>query len=66
MKEEATTVTWERLTSFARRLEASARGNTVTPEDGSRLVRLVLEFDRNLRSHAGAASNRLDGINDRR
>jgi hypothetical protein len=29
-------------------------------------VRLVLEFDRNLRSHCGAASNRLDGIDDRR
>jgi hypothetical protein len=65
MKAEVTTVTWERLTSFARRLEASARGNAVTPEDGSRLVRLVLEFDRNLRSHA-AASNRLDGTDDRR
>jgi hypothetical protein len=44
-------VTWERVIAFARRLEASARRNGVTQEDGSRLVRLVLQFDRTILGH---------------
>ena len=41
-------VTWERVIAFARRLELSARRNGVTHEDGSRLVRLLLQFDRTI------------------
>jgi len=44
-------VTWERVITFARRLEASARRNGVTQEDGSRLVRLLLQFDRTILGH---------------
>jgi hypothetical protein len=47
---EAGPVTWERVIAFARTLEASARRNGVTQEDGSRLVRLLLRFDRTILS----------------
>jgi hypothetical protein len=49
--ELAQQVTWERVITFARRLEVSARRNGVTQEDGSRLVRLLLQFDRNILGH---------------
>jgi hypothetical protein len=55
-------VTWERVIAFARRLEVSARRNGVTQEDGSRLVRLLLQFDRTILGHdprgSSAASSR--------
>jgi hypothetical protein len=51
-------VTWERVINFARRLEISARRNGVTQEDGSRLVRLLLQFDRTILGHASAAQSR--------
>jgi hypothetical protein len=44
-------VTWERVITLARRLEASARRNGVTQEDGSRLVRLLLQFDKTILGH---------------
>ena len=44
-------VTWERVITFARRLEASARRNGVAPEDGSRLVKLLLQFDKTILGH---------------
>jgi len=47
-------VTWERVITLARRLEISARRNGVTQEDGSRLVRLLLQFDRNILGHASS------------
>jgi hypothetical protein len=56
MRTEATQlVTWERVIAFARRLEDSARRDSVTQEDGSRLVRLLLQFDRTILGHAPAA-----------
>jgi hypothetical protein len=33
---------------FVRRLEPAANANEVPPEDGARLVRLLLQFDRRL------------------
>jgi hypothetical protein len=51
-------VTWERVITLARRLEASARRNGVTQEDGSRLVRLLLQFDKTILGHGAASAGR--------
>jgi hypothetical protein len=42
------TITWERVISFARQLEGAAWDNKVTPHEGSRLVRLLLDFNENI------------------
>jgi hypothetical protein len=42
------TVTWEHVMSVARRLEDAAFRNSVPPEEGARLVRLVLQFNDNI------------------
>jgi hypothetical protein len=49
--------TWERVITFARGLEVSARRNGVTQEDGSRLVRLLLQFDRTILGHEAVRSS---------
>lgn len=41
-------VTWEQIMLLARSLENAALHNRVSPEQGSRIVQLVLEFDRNI------------------
>jgi hypothetical protein len=38
-------VSWVRVIDFARSLEHAAWRNDVRPEDGARLVRLLLDFD---------------------
>lgn len=41
-------VTWEQILLFARSLESDAFHDNVSPPQGARLVRLLLEFDRNI------------------
>ena len=46
--EEVPHVTWEQVMALARSLENAARRDDVPPPAGARLVRLVLEFDRQI------------------
>jgi hypothetical protein len=41
-------VTWQEVVSLAYRLEDAAFRNDVSPDDGARLVRLVLQFDKQI------------------
>jgi hypothetical protein len=41
-------VTWEQIVGLSRQLEAAALQNNVRPESGARLVRLILQFHRQL------------------
>ncbi len=41
-------VTWESVLHLARALEDAALRNNVRPDDGARLVRLVLQFEQNI------------------
>ncbi len=41
-------VTWQEVVTLACRLEDAAFRNDVSPEDGARLVRLVLQFDKQI------------------
>lgn len=41
-------MTWEQILLFARSLENDAFHDNVSPAQGARLVRLLLEFDRNV------------------
>jgi hypothetical protein len=41
-------VTWELITGLAHLLEIAAIDDSVRPEDGARLVRMLLEFEKQL------------------
>jgi hypothetical protein len=44
MAETGLPVTWEEILTLARRLEDAASDGHVAPQDGAKLVRLVLDF----------------------
>jgi hypothetical protein len=44
MAETGLPVTWEEVLAFARRLEDAASDGHVAPQDGAKLVGLVLDF----------------------
>ena len=44
MKDTAAPVTWEQVLAFARRIEDAASKGHVPPEDGAKLVGMVLDF----------------------
>lgn len=51
-------VTWEQIVTYARSLEAAALRDAVPPEQGARLVRLVLEFNQQVIGRGGPVNTK--------